>query len=77
MTLDDRRALELALEVLDGELTVAPAEVEKRLWASIRRVFAAIDEVLLAAARGVPASEADSGPRPRHAVVLPLVRSNR
>jgi hypothetical protein len=74
MTIDETRALDRALDVLDGELT---ADEDERLWPRIRRVFAAADEVLIAAARGVAASEANSDPRPRHAVVLPLARSNR
>lgn len=74
-TVDETRALDRALEILDGEITADGLEVH--LWARLRAVFAAIDEMLLAAARGLPASEADSGPRPRHGVVLPLVRSNR
>jgi hypothetical protein len=75
MTVDERRALDRALEILDGEITAE--DLEQRFWPRLRSVFVAIDEMLFAAARGIPASEAHIDPRPRHAVVLPLVRSNR
>jgi hypothetical protein len=76
LTLDESRALDRALGVLDGEI-VLEAGREDRLWARIRLVLAAVDDLLLAAARGArePAVGRDSGPRP--GVVLPLVRSRR
>ena len=74
-TVEEARTLDRALEILDGEITADGLELH--LWLRLRALFAAIDEMLLAAARGIPASEAESDPRPRHAVVLPLVRSNR
>jgi hypothetical protein len=77
LTLDESRVLGSALQVLDGELVRDPAGREDRLWARIRLVLAAADDLLLAAARGEGEGTAglDSGPRP--GVVLPLVRSSR
>lgn len=76
LSTDDARALALALDLLDGDLT-AEGEDLVRLWPRIRRVLSAADEILLAAARGIPSTEAEADPRPRPAVVLPLVRSSR
>jgi hypothetical protein len=63
--------------VLDGEFVVEPGSRDSRLWARVRTLLAAADELLLATARGdlVRAVDQDSGPRP--GVVVPLARSSR
>jgi hypothetical protein len=76
-SLDESRAIDRALAMLDGEFVVEPGTHETRIWPRVRHLLAAADELLLATARGVPAQclDHDSGPRP--GVVLPLVRSSR
>lgn len=74
---DELRALERALDVLDGELVVEMADPPARLWTKLRELLAAADELLLATARAdrIAGVEHDSGPRP--GIVLPLARSIR
>jgi len=76
LTIDESRALDRALAVLDGEFVVEPGSRDSRLWARVRTLLAAADELLLATARGdlVRAIDQDSGPRP--GVVVSLARSS-
>jgi hypothetical protein len=75
LSLDDYRAVERALEVLDGELTFEKGtRATTKLWPRVRAVLAAADDLLFAAARGERARTEDEPRRPR--VVLPLVRSS-
>jgi hypothetical protein len=73
---DEYRAVERALQVLDGEIVVEPGARAGKLWARIRTVLGAADDLLLATARGerVPSEDEYRTRRPR--VVLPLVRSS-
>jgi hypothetical protein len=76
LSFDEYRAVEHALEVLDGEITVEKgARATKQLWPRVRAVLAAADDLLMAAARGERARSEDDGAR-RPRVVLPLVRSS-
>jgi len=77
LPLDETRAMEHALDVLDGEFVVEPTARGGRWWSRVRQILAAADELLLAAARGdcVRTAHHDRGPRP--GVVLPLIRSSR
>ena len=52
--LDEAHAIERALTVLDSELVLREPLIEGELWAKVRTVFAAADDVLLAALRGTP-----------------------
>ncbi len=76
LTLDEHRAVDRALVVLDGELTLDPDGRATKLWSRIRAVLVAADDLLLATARGecVRADGDERPPRPR--IVLPLVRSS-
>jgi hypothetical protein len=77
LSLDETRAVERALEILDGEIVLDASDAERRLWPRFRLVLAAADDLLIAAARGecAHAVDHDSGPRP--GIVIPLVRSSR
>jgi hypothetical protein len=76
LQMDDARALERAFDVLDGEITIDTEDTEAQLWARIRRVLWAADELLMAAARGAAAAD-DVVTGSHQAVVLPLARSRR
>jgi hypothetical protein len=73
---DEYRAVEHALEVLDGEIVAEPGTRAAKLWPRIRTVLAAADDLLLATARGERAPSEDEGRVRRPRVVLPLVRSS-
>ena len=77
LSFDEYRAVERALEVLDGELTLEKGpRATTKLWPRVRAVLTAADDLLFAAARGERArSEDEERPR-RPRVVLPLVRSS-
>jgi hypothetical protein len=72
---DESRALEGSLTVLDGEFVADPAEDDARMWARVRRLLDAADDLLLAAARGTAIRSGTGALRP--GIVLPLVRSSR
>lgn len=76
-TVEESRALDRALAVLDGEFVVDPGSRDSRLWPRVRALLGAADELLFAAARGtlVRALEQDGAPRP--GIVVPLARSSR
>lgn len=74
---EDARAIERAIHLLDGEFVLEPDASAATLWGLVRRLFAAVDEVLFAVARGVPEGCSTVGNergRPR-ATVLALARS--
>jgi hypothetical protein len=74
--LEEYRAVERALTVLDGELTLEKGTRATKLWARVRAVLIAADDLLFATARGERIrSDGDQRP-PRPRVVLPLVRSS-
>lgn len=77
LTIEESRALERSLALLDGEFVVEAATPTTRLWAMVRGLLAAADDVVLATARGERVSKADHDSGPRPGVVLPLVRSSR
>ena len=77
LTLEEGRALERSLALLEGEFVVEAGTPATRLWALVRGLLAAADDVVLATARGESASKADHDSGPRPGVVLPLVRSIR
>ena len=76
LSLDESRALDRALKVLDGEIVHDPMR-EDRLWARVRLVLTAADDLLLSAARGTRERRVELDSGPRLGVVLPLVRSSR
>ena len=76
-SLDESRAIDRALGVLDGEFLVEPGTPEARIWPRVRSLLGAADELLLATARGARTQCRDLGNGPRPGVVLPLVRSSR
>ena len=77
LTAEETRAIERALGILDGEFVVEPTAPDGRLWARVRALLGAADELLLATARGTRSRVADHDSGPRPGVVLPLVRSGR
>lgn len=76
LPLEEYRAVERALVVLDGELTLENGTRATKLWPRVRAVLVAADDLLFATARGerVRTDGDERPPRPR--VVLPLVRSS-
>ena len=75
LSADESRALDRALTLLDGEFVADPADDDTRIWARVRRLLDAADDVLLATARGT-AVRPDTGAL-RPGIVLPLIRSSR
>jgi hypothetical protein len=75
LSADESRALERSLGVLDGEFVADPADDDARMWARVRRLLDAADDLLLATARGTAIRGAAGTIRP--GIVLPLVRSSR
>jgi hypothetical protein len=76
LSLDENRAVDRALVVLDGELTLDPDGRATKLWSRIRAVLVAADDLLLATARGERVRTEDDERPPRPRIVLPLVRSS-
>jgi hypothetical protein len=72
---DESRVLDRALTLLDGEFVADPADDKARMWARVRRLLDAADDLLLATARGT-AVRTDTGAL-RPGIVLPLIRSSR
>ena len=72
---EESRKLERALAVLDGEFVTNPADDDARMWARVRRLLDAADDLLLATARGSAVRAETAVLRP--GIVLPLIRSSR
>ncbi len=76
LAVDEARALERALEVLDGEFVIEDDLAAATMWSRVRRILSAVDDLLVAAARAIPALDADeTRPAGRAGVVVALARS--
>jgi hypothetical protein len=70
---EDARSLERALVLLDGELDVGAQSPAPKLWARIRQLLAAADDLILATSRATATSAETEAPT--SAVVIPFARS--
>jgi hypothetical protein len=77
LSFDETRALDRALDVIDGELVAERDVPVAKMWHRVRAVLTAADDLLFAAARGERGRLDDEEEQPRRPrVVLPLVRSS-
>jgi hypothetical protein len=77
LTHDEVRALDRALVVLQGEFVLEDGLSSSTMWSRIRRLLAAMDELLLTAARGVSAGEQKPASTSGRGVVVALSRTAR